>query len=469
MARSPSARSAAATPKKAGAKPKARTAKGNPRTAKAEPRTAKAEPRTAKAKPRTAKLEPRSPAKPKRTTRAKVSGTARAAPKQTRTSAAQPSAKAGAQRSTPRTRATRPRERATSTKASPEASARSAAAARSPTGAVVQILDADRPVEALRKFLANIPGDISVHQGQIVLGAAQLALLPIAHEHRGGREVHALIDLVLSRWGAFPDRSGFHAQELLRNALAAVGDDRDLVGQLAALVPADASPELHFNLACAHAVTGDRGPMLRAVEAALTAGVSPAQFVRAPDFAAHAGDPELQALLDRVGAPAIPVDLEPHVVPVRVALDSVVKALRELGEIARLEPPATLEAVLAAERARRIQLPNDYRALLTICDGMTLWDHQFFGTLDYRGETPLAKRAREYLELVADATGVHDCVPLASWGQPNDWLVYDPHGRYRAGEPGVVLMHESQYHPLDGLVEALAHFEAMARDVFATN
>ncbi|MBS1124861.1 MAG: hypothetical protein H6Q90_7089 [Deltaproteobacteria bacterium] len=278
-----------------------------------------------------------------------------------------------------------------------------------------------------------------------------------------------LIDLVLSRWGAFPDRSGFHAQELLRNALAAVGEDRELVGQLAALVPPDAGPELRWSLACAHAVTGERGPMLRAVEAALLAGASPAQFAREPGFAAYAGDPELHALLDRVGTPQIPVDLAPHVLPVRAALDSVIKALRELGEVARLGPPATLEAVLGAERARRIQLPNDYRALLTICDGMTLWDHQFFGTLDYRGDTQLAKQARAYLEMAARANDVHDFVPIASWGPPNDWLLYDPHGRYRGGEPGLILVHEAESQPLDGLLEALAQLEALVRDALGTN
>ncbi len=455
------------TARRAG-KPKARTGKPKVRTAvakaraTAKPRVARSKPAKPSAKAGARNIAPKRGAKPP--VPAKPPGKP-AAPPQTL------SAKAGSRRSTARTRATKPRERATKSKATPEASARSAAASRSPTGAVVQILDAERPVAALRQFLANIPGEISLQQGQIVLGAAQLALLPIAHEHRGGPEVHELIDLVLSRWGAFPDRSGFHAQELLRNALAAVGNDRDLVGQLAALVPQDASPELRFNLACAYAVTGDRVAMLRAVESALTTGATPAQFTRHPDFAKHAEDAEVQALLDRVALPAIPVDVRPHVTSVRVALDSVIKALRELGEVAKLEPPATLDAVLGAERVRRIQLPNDYRALLTICDGMTLLDHQFFGTLDYRSETKLALRAREYLEASAQdgAFGIEDCIPLASWGQPNDWLLYDPHGRYRDGKPGVVLMLSSDYHPLDGVVDALAHFEVVARDVLGTN
>ena len=48
-----------------------------------------------------------------------------------------------------------------------------------------------------------------------------------------------------------------------------------------------------------------------------------------------------------------------------------------------------------------MQLPNDYRALLTICDGLTLWDHTFFGTVDYKNQTELAKSARRYLEMSA--------------------------------------------------------------------
>jgi hypothetical protein len=156
---------------------------------------------------------------------------------------------------------------------------------------------------------------------------------------------------------------------------------------------------------------------------------------------------------------------------VRASLDSAVKTLREYGEVAKLEPPASLDAILAAERTRKVQLPNDYRALLTMCDGLTLWDHTFFGTVDYRNETTLAKSARAYIEsaLQVGRTGIDECVPLANWGQPNDWLLYDPHGHVRGGAPGYVLMLNADECPLDGLAHALDRFERIARDVLGTN
>ncbi len=337
--------------------------------------------------------------------------------------------------------------------------------------AVVKVLDSKQPIEALRKFLARIPGDATMEEGQIALGSAQLMLLPIAHEHRGGDEVKQLLDLVLARWNAFPDRAGFHAQEFLRNAFAAVGDDRERIAQLATLVPPDATSELRFNMAGAYAICGDRPAMLRALEAALAAGATAAQVRRDPDFAPYVVDPAVISLLDRVAVPAIPVDVGPHVAPVRAALDSLVGALRALGEPGRLNPPATLDAVLAAERANQIQLPNDYRALLTITDGMAIWEHEFFGTLDYQGDTKLARRAREFLEMSVSygGIGMDECVPLASWGQPNNWLLYDPRGAVREGDPGYVVMLTADPWPMTDLADALLKIEASVRDVLGTN
>src|SRR6185295_17214966 len=165
------------------------------------------------------------------------------------------------------------------------------AAARKPRGArlsggsaVVKVLESRQPIAALRRFLSRIAGDATREQGQIALGSAQLMLLPIAHEHRGGDEVKQLLDLVLARWNAFPDRSGFHAQEFLRNAFAAVGDDHGRLAQLSALVPPDATSELRFNMAGAYAIAGDRPAMLRALEAALAIGATAAQVRRDPDL-----------------------------------------------------------------------------------------------------------------------------------------------------------------------------------------
>ncbi|MBA3498758.1 MAG: hypothetical protein H0T65_00175, partial [Deltaproteobacteria bacterium] len=304
-------------------------------------------------------------------------------------------------------------------------------------GDVVRILESDDPIGTLRAFLDGISSErgATLQEGQIALGSAQLVLLPIAREGRGGPEVKELLDLVLGRWTTFPDRTGFHAQEFLRNAFAAVGNDRERIARLTALVPVDASPELRFNVACALAAAGERDSMMRAIESALAVGASAAAFRGDDDFLAYRDDPAFQSVLDRAAPPSIPVDIGPHVPIVRASLDSAVKTLREFGEVAKLEPPATLDHILGAERIRKVQLPNDFRALLTLCDGLTLWDHTFFGTVDYRNETTLAKSAREYLEQSArhGRTGIDECVPLANWGQPNDWLLYDPHGRVRGG------------------------------------
>jgi hypothetical protein len=310
-----------------------------------------------------------------------------------------------------------------------------------------------------------------MEEGQIALGSAQLMLLPIAHEHRGGKEVKQLLDLVLARWDTFPDRTGFHAQEFLRNAFAAVGDDHERIARLAMLVPEDATSELRFNMAGAYAIVGDRPAMLRALEAALAAGATAEKVRRDPDFARFVDDPAVIALFDRAAVPAIPVDVDRYVAPVRAALDSLVNTLRKFGEHGRLNPPATLETVLAAERAKKIQLPNDYRALLTITDGMAIWDHEFFGTLDYRSDTQLAERARAFLEMSVSygGIGMDECVPLATWGQPNNWLLYDPRGAVREGDPGYVVMLTADPWPMDDLADALLKIEDSVRDVLSTN
>jgi hypothetical protein len=338
---------------------------------------------------------------------------------------------------------------------------------------VVEILDDPHPIGALRRFLDSIRGEATPQQSQIALGSAQLMLLPIAREHRGGHEVKEVVDLVLQHWPDFGERRrGFHAQEFLRNALAAIGVDRDRISKLEGLIPPGASGELLFNLACAHAVARDKVAMLRAVERALEAGVSPSQFRRDHDFAPYARDPDLAHVLARAEVPPIPVDVDPYISLIRGSLDILVATLREYGESIELHPPVRLDAILDAERARKISLPNDYRALLTITNGMALWDHTFFGVGDYRESTPLAQRAQHYLEMLASfgRTGIHDCVPIANWGQPNDWLLYDRRGSLRGGdEPGYVLMLNSDEHALSDLSAALQHLEYIARETFGTN
>jgi len=336
---------------------------------------------------------------------------------------------------------------------------------------VVEILEDEYPLGALRRFLDSIKGEATPQQAQIALGSAQLMLLPSAREHeRGTPEVKELVDLVLHHWEDFADRrKGFHAQEFLRNALAAIGVDRERIAKLAALIPEHATTELLFNLACAHAVARDKVAMLAAAEAALHAGASPTEFRREPDFAPYANDPDLNVLLARAEVPAIPVDIDPYLPGVRAALDSLLSTLKEFGESVELRPGVRLDAILDAERAGKVSLPNDYRALLTLTNGMRLWEHEFFGAGDYREHTRLSTRAQQYLESSLGATGIAECVPVANWGQPNDWLLYDPRGRLRGGEAGYVLMLNADEVIVDDLAAALYKMEWLARDVLGTN
>ena len=335
---------------------------------------------------------------------------------------------------------------------------------------VVEILDDPHPTGALRRFLDSIKGASTEQQAEIALGAGQLLLLPLARESRGGGEVKELVDLMLERWIDFGDRRfGFHAQEFLRNALAAVGVDRARIAKLEAAAPAEASSELLFELACAHAVARDKVAMLRSVEAALAAGATPSQFRREPDFAPYTSDPTLATILARADIPAIPVDVDPYREPVRGALDSLVIALKELGGQVELRPPARLDAILDAERAAKISLPNDYRAFLSITNGMRLLDREFFATADYRDPTSLAQRAHRFVHAEYAASGLSDCVPLASWGQPDDWLLYDPRGRVRGGKPGYIATIGKDEIILDDLVSALMWLEELTRDILGTN
>ena len=335
---------------------------------------------------------------------------------------------------------------------------------------VVEILDDPHPIGALRRFLDSIKGTATEQQAQISLGSAQLMLLPIAREARGGGEVKELVDLVLERWVDFGAMSlGFHAQEFLRNAFAAVGVDRTRIARLAAAVPATASSELLFHVAGAHAVARDKVAMLRAVEDALGAGAAPADFRRDHDFAPYAADPDLAVLLARADLPTIPVDVDPYIPAIRGALDTLVSSLKELGEAVELRPPVRLDAILDAERAARISLPNDYRALLATTNGMRVWDREFLATGDFREATSLGQRARRYLQAEYATAGLSDCVPLASWGGPNDWLLYDPRGRVRRGDPGYVVMLDADEVPVADLAAALVWLEALARDELGTN
>lgn len=257
------------------------------------------------------------------------------------------------------------------------------ARAKKSAGTVVEILESKRPVEALRTFLATIGAAPTVREGQVALGAAQLAL--------AGDDVDAagLIDLVLDHWERFPDRSGFHAEAFLRNAFDSDDD--------------------------------------------------PARLERLLMYATASG---IDLVDEEVSLPAIPVRIEPHMRRVRQAVDDLVTELGRLGQPATKHPPASLDDVLAAERESRIQLPNDYRAMLTITDGLAAWEHTFYSTKDLR-----------------TAQLVRDCVPIASGFGPTDWLLYDPYG------DGYLLADQ----PVADLVTALDRIGRIAADVLATN
>ena len=335
---------------------------------------------------------------------------------------------------------------------------------------VVEILDDPHPIGALRRFLDSVQGATTDQQAEIALGSAQLLLLPIARESRGGPEVKELLDLVVHRWSDFGDRQlGFHAQEFLRNAFAADGVDQNRIAQLQSVVPEQASVELLFEIACAYAVVRDKVAMLRAVEAALAAGATPAQFRREPDFAPYVTDPGLAVLLARADLPQIPVDVDRYRTPVRIALDSLLVLLEQLGGQVELRPPARLDTILDAERAAKVSLPNDYRAFLSITNGMRLLDREFLATADYRDPTSLAQRAHHFVHAEYAAAGLSDCVPLASWGQPEDWLLYDPRGRVRGGAPGYLATNGKGEIILDDLVAALGWLEELTRDILGTN
>src|SRR6185312_6658487 len=108
------------------------------------------------------------------------------------------------------------------------------------------------------------------------------------------------------------------------------------------------------------------------------------------DFAPYVNDPDLSVLLARADLPTIPVDVDSYLPAVRGALETLVASLTELGESVELRPPVRLDAILDTERAARISLPNDYRALLATTNGMRVWDREFLATGDFREPTALA-------------------------------------------------------------------------------
>lgn len=225
---------------------------------------------------------------------------------------------------------------------------------------VVHILESADPLAELREYLDRWQGIASIHAGQVALGAAQLMLLDDASM--------ALIDLIVDYWDALPDPNGFHTREFLRNAFAVA--DAPRLARLLELVPDEPGMELAI-----------------AIEEARVA----------------------------LHAHVIAAKVATHVPAVRAALDDAIRAVRDYHGIVELNPPASIDAIIAAERASAVRLPDDYRALLTLTDGMRLWDEAFLGTLDFATATDLSSHAP-----MDD-----DLVPLLRAGD-DAWLLYDP-------------------------------------------
>lgn len=407
----------------------------------------------------TAKPKPASRARP-----AVVKATPAAAPKPARSAAPKPARSAAPKPA--RTNARKPALVAAPAGPPPIPQPRKRSGTSLKMGAVVAILEATNPITALKRFIAAIGPRATLHDAQVALGAGQLILDPMTREHRGDPDAARVIDLVLARWSSYPDLGGYHAQEFLKAAFLAVGEDRVRLGHLAAHVPVNASADLRLDIAAAHAIAGERDAMIRALEGAIALGASPFGVTRNPDFAAFHDDPALHALLSRSTAPEIPVEIESHLDRVRAALDALVGTLHDIGDTAEVRPAADLQAVLAAERAARISLPNDYRALLTLADGIFSGSCQLFGLDDIRGTTPLAKKARAF---AASEPDVDSCIPLGYIGRSTDWLFYDPAGTTRRLGPGFFVMFDQGSALSDDLADALATAASMSREQASVN
>lgn len=179
----------------------------------------------------------------------------------------------------------------------------------------------------------------------------------------------------------------------------------------------------------------------------------------------------------RRGAPtrptSTPIVADPSAIaalsrPVREALAVLTDLVQQHGELVQLNGPAPLDVILAAERARGISLPNDFRALLVAHDGGRLHDFQWVGTADLNGESGLWAQGCEFLRDCAREgdTRVVGCVALANLGEPNDWLLFDGAGQLRDGEPGWVMMLFAGELAVDGLAAALARHTRILRSLY---
>jgi hypothetical protein len=321
---------------------------------------------------------------------------------------------------------------------------------------ILDILQSARPVGGFTKMANGLVGRVGKEDAEAFLSCATLLLARFGTQARGGREVREIVDLVLSRWNGLPQR-GFHAEELLRNALAAIGSDAIRYALLAARVPkGKVEAQLPFNVACAAALAGDEKGMLVAMERALKAGVSPKQIQGDEDLRKIALTPKAKKLLAAFAPKPIPVAIKPHLAAVARALAVASRPFEKRGHRVKLGKPAAATRIAAAEKKAKVSFPNDYRALLTLNDGVRLYDNVILGTADWAGGKVLASSRRFIDDSVAyGATGLDDCFPIANLGQPNDWLLYDPRGAARGGKAGYLIILNADELPMKSLVHAL--------------
>ena len=198
-------------------------------------------------------------------------------------------------------------------------------------------------------------------------------LLPIAREHRGGRRGQGARRPRARALADFGDRrTGFHAQEFLRNAFAAIGVDRERIARLEALVPPDASAELLFSLASRARGRARQGrDAARGRARARSGRDGRASSVAIATSRRTSDDPDLR----RACSPA------PSCRRSRSTSSPTCGACAPRSTRWSTRCASSASASSCARRRgstrsstssapRKISLPNDYRALLAITNGM---------------------------------------------------------------------------------------------------
>ena len=265
---------------------------------------------------------------------------------------------------------------------------------------VVEILDDPHPIGALRRFLDSIKGAGDRAAGadrarrRAADAAADRARVARRRRGQGARRSRAR---ALGRLSASAG-VGFHAQEFLRNAFAAVGVDRDADraarGRRAARRDRRAAVRRRVRArrrarqgrdAARRRGRARRRRDARAVppRSRLRAVRGRSRSRRAPRARRRPGDPGRRRAVSCRPCAA------------RSTRSSA--SLKELGEPVELRPPVRLDAILDAERAAQdLAAERLPRAARDHERHARCWDREFLATGDYREPTALAQRAHRY-------------------------------------------------------------------------